>query len=231
MIVGTSCMITMRTIVSMRVAPALEHARQAAGLALEMEAQRELVHVLEGPVGEPAHRVHRHLGEDAVAHLGEHRHQDAHAAIGDRHQDRRREHPDQPGGGATGALPSPASASVAHLKVNGTAMVASLAASRSTIASTTRSLQVAPVGRPDIGPQSAHGREQRAAVGGHVAFQRFGGARMGIGHEDPARTDGPRGQTVDCPSYRDFPDCNHPNREHPHQPQPPWSFRRASFAA
>jgi hypothetical protein len=32
---------TMRTMVSMRVAAALEHARQPAGLALEMEAQRE----------------------------------------------------------------------------------------------------------------------------------------------------------------------------------------------
>ena len=30
------------------VAAALEHARQPAGLALEMEAQRQLVHVLEG---------------------------------------------------------------------------------------------------------------------------------------------------------------------------------------
>ena len=39
------------------VAPAFEHARQAAGLALEVKAQRELVHVLEGAVGELAHRV------------------------------------------------------------------------------------------------------------------------------------------------------------------------------
>ncbi len=41
--------------------------------------------------------------------------------------------------GATGALPSPVSASVAHLKVKGTAMVASLAASRSSIDAATRS--------------------------------------------------------------------------------------------
>ena len=40
---------------------------------------------------------------------------------------------------ATGALPSPTSASVAHLNVNGTVMVASLAASRSTIEIATRS--------------------------------------------------------------------------------------------
>src|SRR5437667_2229610 len=43
--------------------------------------------------------------------------------------------------GATGALPCPANASVAHLKVKGTAMVASLAASSSTIAAATRSLR------------------------------------------------------------------------------------------
>ena len=44
---------------------------------------------------------------------------------------------------ATGALPSPTSASVAHLKVNGTAIVASFAASRSAIAIQTRSLRSA----------------------------------------------------------------------------------------
>ena len=43
--------------------------------------------------------------------------------------------------GATGALPSPVSASVAHLKVKGTAMVTSLAASRSSIATATRNLR------------------------------------------------------------------------------------------
>ena len=42
---------------------------------------------------------------------------------------------------ATGAVPFPISASVAHLKVNGTAMVASLANSSSTIATMTRSLR------------------------------------------------------------------------------------------
>ena len=42
---------------------------------------------------------------------------------------------------ATGAVPWPASASVAHLKVKGTAMVASLAASSSTMAPSTRSFR------------------------------------------------------------------------------------------
>src|SRR5262249_17097101 len=42
---------------------------------------------------------------------------------------------------ATGALPSPVNASVAHLNVNGTAMVASLAASSSSIENATRHLR------------------------------------------------------------------------------------------
>src|ERR1043166_7925651 len=43
--------------------------------------------------------------------------------------------------GATGALPWPTSASVAHLKVKGTAMVASLARNSSTVAAKTRHLR------------------------------------------------------------------------------------------
>ena len=43
--------------------------------------------------------------------------------------------------GPIGALPWPASASVAHLKVNGTAMVANLAAKISTVANTTRAFR------------------------------------------------------------------------------------------
>ena len=43
--------------------------------------------------------------------------------------------------GPSGAVPWPASASVAHLKVNGTAMVASLATNISTVANTTRTFR------------------------------------------------------------------------------------------
>src|SRR5437870_12875162 len=43
--------------------------------------------------------------------------------------------------GATGALPCPSSASVAHLNVKGTATVASLARNSSTVAASTRSLR------------------------------------------------------------------------------------------
>ena len=89
------------------VAPAFQHPRQAAGFALEMEAERELVHVLEGAIGEPAYRVHGDLGEDAVAHLGEHRHQDARATVSNSHCDRSRERPEEPGGGRYGRASLP----------------------------------------------------------------------------------------------------------------------------
>ena len=71
------------------LAPALEHAGQAAGLALQVKAQGQAVHVLEGLQGELSHRMHGDLGEDAVAHLGQHRHEDAGDAVDDRQQDRR----------------------------------------------------------------------------------------------------------------------------------------------
>ena len=69
---------------------------EPAGLALEMKAQRQHVHVLERDDREPAHRVHRHLGEHAVAHLREQRHDDARDAVGKRHDDRRGQRPGRP---------------------------------------------------------------------------------------------------------------------------------------
>ena len=77
-------------------AAALQHARQAAGLALQMEAQRQFVHVDEGDVGELAHRMHRDAGEDAVAKLRQYRHQHAHRAVACGHQQGRCDQPQRP---------------------------------------------------------------------------------------------------------------------------------------
>ena len=78
-------------------AAALQHARQAAGLALEMKAQRQFVHVDEGDVGELAHRMHRDAGKDAVAPLRQYRHQHAHARRSRcGHQKRRGDQPQHP---------------------------------------------------------------------------------------------------------------------------------------
>ena len=80
------------------VAAALQDPGQSAGLALQMEAQGQQVHVLEGEHRQPPHRMHRDLGEQRVANLGDAGHQDAHAAIGRGHHDRRRNHDGEPGG-------------------------------------------------------------------------------------------------------------------------------------
>ena len=56
----------------MPFAAALENAGQAAGLAFEVEAQRQAMHVLEGLQRELADRMHRDLGEQAVANLRQH---------------------------------------------------------------------------------------------------------------------------------------------------------------
>ena len=135
-------------------AAALQHARQPAGLALEMKAQRQLVHVDEGDVGELAHRMHRDAGENAVAPLRQYRHQHAHRAIADA---------SSASGDAishsvqfdasTGAEPTPLSASIAHLKVNGTDQRRDLRDQQQHHRPHHAHLQVRAVARPDIGPQ------------------------------------------------------------------------------
>ena len=81
------------------VAAALEHARQAAGLALEVKAQRKHVHVLEGRERQAAYGVERHLGEQAVAELRQERHGDAQARVSRDQRERHRQHRDHRGPG------------------------------------------------------------------------------------------------------------------------------------
>ncbi len=97
--VGTSCRMTMRTMVSMALRPRSSTRVRPPVLRSRWKRSDSSCMCSKVRIGEPAHRVHRHLGEHAVAHLRQRRHQDAHAAIGDRHGDRRGEHPDQPVGG------------------------------------------------------------------------------------------------------------------------------------
>ena len=118
----------------MPFAAALEHAGEAAGLALEVEAQRQAVHVLEGLQRELAHRMHRDLGEQAVADLGQQRHER-------RGRGRRatsagcgaRQSQEPAVAAASAPCPPPpvtaTSASVAHLNVKGVTIVTSLATS------------------------------------------------------------------------------------------------------
>ncbi len=75
---------------------ALQHARQSSGLALQMKAQRQLVHVDEGAIGQLAHRMHRYASKDSVAPLGQDRHQYAQAAIAQGHDQGRGDYPQLP---------------------------------------------------------------------------------------------------------------------------------------
>ena len=71
---------------------AFDHAAQAAGLALQMKAQRQSVDMRERLHRHFAHGVVLHLGENAVAQLGESLHHDARHRIGgdQRRNDRHR---------------------------------------------------------------------------------------------------------------------------------------------
>ena len=167
----------MRTMVSMALRPRSRTRVRPPVLRSRWKRSDKQMHVLEGEHRQPPHRVHRHLGENAVAPLRQH----APSGCACRH--RRASSPPAPPAPRRancwrpiGAVPWPASASVAHLKVNGTAMVASLAAKISTVANTHASLQVAAVGRPDVGPQMEQRREQRRAVGRTLRGRGCGGS-------------------------------------------------------
>ena len=62
---------------------ALDRAGQAAGLPVEMEAQRQRMQVAEGLQRDVADRALRHAGEDAVAQFGEELGRDPRQAIGE----------------------------------------------------------------------------------------------------------------------------------------------------
>ena len=94
------------------VAAALEHAGQAAGLALQVKTQRQAVQVDEDLDRQPAHRIHRHGGEQRVAPLLGQRHHDAQDAVEDGQRDRAEK---SAGRGTVSSGASPATASVAHL--------------------------------------------------------------------------------------------------------------------
>ena len=75
-----------------RLGPALDRARQSAGLALQMEAQRQRVQVPEDVERHRPDRALGHLGEDRVAQFAERQRQDAGEAIGQDHADGQHRH-------------------------------------------------------------------------------------------------------------------------------------------
>ena len=165
--------------VSMPFRPRSRTPRQATGLALEMEAQRQLVHVIEGHDGETAHRVHRHLGEQAVAQLRQQRHQNAHAAVRHRHDDGNRRHPGQPGA----ARHRLASESIGRpFEGERHRYGGELGGEQHHHRPYHPHLQVVAVGRPDVRPQIDQGLEQRSAFRRDFTFLGVQRADVGIGH-------------------------------------------------
>ena len=92
---------------------ALDDARQAAGPPLQVEAERQIVEVHEGAVGELPDRVLPDAREERVAELGEAGRDEAPDIVGE-HQHHRPGDEQRHIGGRR--RPRPVSASVAHLK-------------------------------------------------------------------------------------------------------------------
>ncbi len=67
---------------------ALDVAREAAGLPLQVEAQRQRMQVAEHLQRDLAHRALRHLREQELAQLGEHRRRQPQQAVGDQQRER-----------------------------------------------------------------------------------------------------------------------------------------------
>src|SRR6516165_9832271 len=110
--------------------------------------------------------------------------------------------------GIAGARPSPVSASVAHLNVKGTAMVASLASRSRTIESATRCFR----SRRSAGQIYGHTAYNMPSSEPPPAVMSRLNAAVGRGWESviqQARSDGPHRQTVEAP-YRDSQDKTHP---------------------
>src|SRR5262245_33797159 len=91
---------------------------------------------------------------------------------------------------ATGALPCPVSASVAHLKVKGTAIVASLAKRSSSIAAATRSFRSARSAGQMNGHRWIRVVSRLARSGEITAFWAMGGGVTGLVMKLRAGADG-----------------------------------------
>ncbi len=177
-----------------------------------MEAQRKLVHMLERKVRQPPHRVHRDIGENAVAHLREQRHQDAHAAIGDRHHDRRRDRPGEP------VARRDRRRAVAGQRIgrpfegerhrDGGELGGEQQHRRDQHAV----LEIAPFRRPDVGPELDQRREERTAIAGHLTLHGVARSLIHVAHWQS----GPRRAkpAVVPPSYKGFSAAAHPAPQH-----------------
>ena len=125
----------------------------------------------------------KQLLKDAVAQLRRHRHDDAHAAIGQSHHDRRGHGPDQPVVGADRGAALAGERVGRPFEGEGRDDGGELGEQQQHRGAEHAQLQVAPVRRPDIGPEVDDGGHQRAAVGGHAGW--LVGRCVSCGHSEP----------------------------------------------
>ncbi len=156
---------------------ALDDARQAAGAPLQVIAQRQVVHVDEGLIGEIADGVLADAGEERVAQVVEHVHQDAADAVGDDQHDRNGDEHRQAdceraaAGAWLGQRVGRPFVGVGHQHGD------NLGGDQNGQRQHDAELQVRPVARPHIGPQIAQGGEHGLLRGGIRRRGRFGAGR------------------------------------------------------
>ena len=137
---------------------ALQHAREPAGLALQVKAQREAMHVLEGGERELAHRMHGDPGEHALAHLHQQRHGHAGEAVEQGGQHRRADQPRERLRGGNGAAGGRHQRVRRPLEGEGHGDRDELGRQHQHEREDDGGLQVGPIRRPDVGrkrPQHA----------------------------------------------------------------------------
>ena len=151
-----------------RIAAAFENPRQAAGLALEVKAQRQLMEMDEDLDGEASHGVHRHRGEQRVAPLLRQRHEDAHQPV---------EHCQRDGAGQRARQGGRQAKSVGRQRVRrpfqriGRRDRDGLGREHQRDREDDAKLEIDAVGRPDIGPQ----KPDRSDEGASITTARAGG--------------------------------------------------------
>ena len=165
-------------------------------------------------IGEPAHRVHRDLGEHAVARLREHRHQDARAAIGDGHQRSAPRAPRRATSRRDRRGPLPGQRVGRPFEGERHRDGRELGEQQQHHRDQHAQLQVGAVRRPDIGPQPDQRRGCSAPPPSAETsrFERADGSEGTIAHRQ-ARQETGRGRDRRTPIHIDiFPACNHPAR-------------------
>src|ERR1044072_582415 len=116
--------------------------------------------------------------------------------------------------GATGAVPCPAQASVPHLNVNGTAIVASLASTSSSIAATTRNFR-SPRSDGQMKGQRRTTVVNRPPRSAEITrFSWLRGWVPGGSMKLRASNDRRQGQPGNIPSYRALAQAGHPEMRH-----------------